>query len=256
MKIRTTFLIIFPIIVALGISAYFLWLHFKSLTTFPMQPVTFDTTDGVTIAGDYAAPKTPIGAVLLLPMMPATKESWYNLQQALGRAHIASLAIDLRGHGQSTQGPAGIRLDYHTFTDTEHQLTKNDVTAGIEFLTNHSFTKNHISIIGASIGANFAIQQLAQDPEINSAVLLSPGLDFHGIETEQYSRSLSQNQALYTIASRDDQYSFDSSRTLFNATTVKKDIGEYDTIGHGTAMLENNPELMDAITQWIIARFQ
>lgn len=242
--------------IGLGIAGYFLWQPIKSLLIPPMQPVTFTTSDGVVISGNFITPREPKGAVLLLHMMPSTKESWEPFQQALVKAHIASLAIDLRGHGQSTKGPADVVLDYKNFSDADHQLTKNDVTSAVEYLTAKGFAKNRIIVAGASIGANLAIQELSQDPEINSVILLSPGLDYHGIETEQYARSLSDNQALYTIASRDDAYSFDSSRRLYDVATIKKDIGEYDDIGHGTTMLEKKPEMIDSIVSWIATRLQ
>lgn len=250
-------LIIFCITAVVGTSGYFAWLYFKSLSPLPMQPVTLTTADGVTIAGNYLAPEHPKGAVLLLHMMPATKESWAPLQQTLGRAGIASFAIDLRGHGGSTHGPADIRLNYQSFNDEEHQLSRNDVMTGVSYLTEHGFAKHTIVLMGASIGANLALQHLSQDPEIRGALLLSPGLDFHGIETEQYTHSLANNQALYTIASRDDGYSFESSRKLYDlAAITQKEIGEYEGIGHGTAMIENKPELIDVIVEWLAKQFE
>ncbi|MDP2656231.1 MAG: alpha/beta fold hydrolase [bacterium] len=250
------FLLVILFIGGLTIAGYFLPNPVRSFFISPMQSITLTTPDGVILAGNYLASREPKGAVLLLHMMPATKESWEPLQQALEKVHISSLAIDLRGHRQSTKGPADIILDYNTFTDREHQLTRNDVTTSIEYLVSQGFTKNKIVISGASIGANLAIQELSQDPEINSAILLSPGLDYHGIETEQYARSLADVQALFTIASRDDGYSFDSSRRLYDVATIKKDIGEYDDIGHGTTMLENKPELIDTLVAWIVERMQ
>ncbi len=257
MKKRSIYIIITLFLLAgFGTAGFFLWKHFNPLPIFPMTPITLTTSDNVSIVGNMITPPEPKGAVLLLHMMPATKESWEQPQQALGREHVANLAIDLRGHGQSTQGPAGMTLDYNAFTDEDHQASRHDVQAGIDYLTSQGFAKNRIAIIGASIGANLALQQLSQDPEINSVVLLSPGLDFRGVETEQYARSLADNQALYTLASRDDQYSFDSSRTLYNASTVKKDIGEYEDIGHGTTMIENKPALVNEIVRWVAERIK
>lgn len=38
-----------------------------------------------------------------------------------------------------------------------------------------------MALVGASIGANYALRALAADEKLRGAVLLSPGLDYHGV---------------------------------------------------------------------------
>ena len=66
---------------------------------------TIHTIDGVALIGEWTLPAGATTAALLLHMMPATRQSWRGLVQALSAANIASLAIDLRGHGESVLKP-------------------------------------------------------------------------------------------------------------------------------------------------------
>jgi len=68
--------------------------------------VEYLTADGVKIVGDYWAPadmeqKAPV--VILLHMYQSDRSSWKPLVPALQENGFAVLAIDLRGHGASTE---------------------------------------------------------------------------------------------------------------------------------------------------------
>src|SRR3989344_3655754 len=83
--------------------------------------IQLKTKDGVELYGTYVrAGKDDAPAVVLLHMMPATKESWEGFQQMLADSGFQSLAIDLRGHGESVFRD-GELLDYQAFTPEEHR---------------------------------------------------------------------------------------------------------------------------------------
>ena len=148
-----------------------------------MQTEHFTTKDGLTIVGDYY-PGTGKSGVLLLHMMPADRTSWQQLAGQLQENGFHVLAIDLRGHGQSTGGPNG----YQAFSDAQHQQSIFDIESAVEFLRSKGIEKIHMG--GASIGANLALQYASQHQEIASAMLLSPGLDYHGIHTDIWIENL------------------------------------------------------------------
>src|SRR5947209_5593561 len=129
------------------------------------RAVTFRTEDGVTIAGTlYEASTRPAPVVILLHMLTRSREDWQAFADRLADAGITALAIDFRGHGQSSRGPAG--------PDGEPDLARMtlDVQAARAFLASHPdlVELSHIGIAGASIGANIAVLEAANDPAIRS----------------------------------------------------------------------------------------
>ena len=129
----------------------------------------FQTKDQVLIVGDWMSTEKPKAAALLLHMMPATRESWDELQEALEKKNIASLAIDLRGHGESMKQGLN-EIDYKNFTDFEHQETMLDIEASFQFLAKKGFTYSNIFLVGASIGANLALQAASEHKQIPAVV--------------------------------------------------------------------------------------
>ncbi|MDL5501897.1 MAG: alpha/beta fold hydrolase, partial [Candidatus Methanoperedens sp.] len=139
-----------------------------------MEEITFITEDGVKISGNYFKPKKERAPVfLLLHMMPATKESWNEFATRLQEKGFAVLAIDLRGHGKSTD-KNGTRLDYKEFEDHEHRESMKDIAAAKEFLKGKGADISEMAIAGASIGANLALWQASIDKDILLLILLSP----------------------------------------------------------------------------------
>ena len=221
-----------------------------SQTVQSMVSRKFVTSDGVTIAADYLKPVGAASAVLLLHMMPATKESWQPLTELLNKKGLATLAIDLRGHGESTVGVGGRELDYKKFSDVDQQTKKLDVSAGLEFLKREGFALPDITLVGASIGANLALQALAEHSEIKKAAALSPGLDYKGVVTKSLLEKIATDQQVFLIASEDDSYSADSARALAE-TNPRAKLKIYDRAGHGTNMWFSQPALLPELVEWL-----
>lgn len=204
------------------------------------------TKDGVQIFGDYYAGTGSCG-IVLLHMMPADRTSWHTLATKLQEAGFHVFAIDLRGHGQSAGGPNG----YQTFSDAQHQQSLFDVETAVEFLRAKGAQK--IYMAGASIGANLALQYAAEHKEVVAVVLLSPGLDYHGIHADIWMNNLKPDQAVLLIASDDDVYSFTSVKALYERSSNLKtrEVKLLTDAGHGTRMFDKNPEMVDEIVNWL-----
>ena len=211
-----------------------------------METVHFSTKDGMTIAGDYYPTPGKIG-VLLLHMMSSDRVSWHDLAVKLQEAGFCVLAIDLRGHGESTGGPAG----YRAFSDAQHQQSIFDIESSVEFLRSRGIEKLHMG--GASIGANLVLQYAADHTEIASLMLVSPGLDYHGIHADIWMDNIKPSQAILLVASDNDIYSFTSVKTLFDHSSnlPKRDIKLLSEAGHGTAMFEKNSAFIDELVAWL-----
>lgn len=219
-----------------------------------VQKITFTTSDGVQIVGNFYQPAGNIIAriVLFLPMMPATKESWDTLAKELQKKEVVSLAIDLRGHGESIRQDDK-RLDYTKFSDEEHKASRLDVEAALEWLEKKMrLGLEQMSVVGASIGANLALQALGEHPRLGKAIALSPGLNYRGIGPKQMVESLEEYQAVFYVTSKDDGSNVKETEELYNATKGQKQSKIYDNAGHGTTMLERTEDLLPSIIEFIL----
>jgi len=222
-----------------------------------MKKVIFKTKDGVEIYGFYTESENwSAPAVLLLHMMPAVKESWSEFQEKLREAGFQSLAIDLRGHGESVWKNGG-RIDYKDFTDAEQQEKILDVEAAMRFLAKQGVESGQTAIAGASIGANLALQYQTGHSEIKATVLLSAGIDYKGIKTEPLAERILPEQSVFLSGAKEDIRSSgdscaDAAQTLFNLLLSKnKKIAVFEGKEHGTDMFSAHRELADEIIKWL-----
>jgi lysophospholipase len=208
------------------------------------------TKDNVKIAADIYSVENPKGWLVLAHMMPATKESYNDLAEKLQGLGYESIAIDLRGHGESDAGPNG----FAKFSDEEHQKSILDLEAAVEHLaTSRKATRDKVVFVGASIGANLSLQYISEHPEFKTAILLSPGLNYRGIETEPLVKKLKAGQKVLFVSAKDDGDNAEENQKLFNLTPagVEKKIQIYPTGGHGTDILDNQPELKNLIIDFL-----
>jgi alpha-beta hydrolase superfamily lysophospholipase len=197
------------------------------------------TSDNVRIAADFYGVTAPEGYLILVHMMPATKISWRAFAEKGIERGFASLAIDLRGHGESDKGPEG----YKQFSDKEHGESIYDVEAAATFLTDQAIPPEKIILIGASIGANLALKYIASHQEFKTVILLSPGTNYKGIETEPLVKRLRANQRVMFVGARDDKRALgnnaDMNEKLYNLApkSMDKKLIILESGGHGTDML-------------------
>ncbi len=227
------------------------------------QRVTFLTDDGVSVVGTYYTPasgtnsSTPI--VILLHMLGRDRNTWNTLASTLSQKEgYAVLSIDFRGHGESIK-QNDKTISYQTFTEEDFNKMVLDVKAAKRFLTGQkNVNPNTIVIIGASIGANIALDYAASDPTIKSVVLLSPGINYRGVSTSEAITKF--KNPIYIAATQGDSESAKDSQTLCNMINCDGNIKIYsdNSSSHGTNMLSDqslNPPLQDLILSWLKSSF-
>ena len=210
------------------------------------ESVSLETTDKIHLAADFY-PAGGDHCALLLHMMPATKDSWRLLAERLAAVGISSLAFDFRGHGQSTD--AG-KLDYHHFTAAEQQAKIKDVQAGFAWLRARGFAEKDLVLVGASIGANLALQFLAAHPHIPLAIALSPGLDYHGVQPLGAIQRLKPGQLAILVASDEDQAATEAVQVLKQSQSDLTTVFGFHGLGHGTDILDHKPEFIDHLLKY------
>lgn len=220
------------------------------------QKIILITQDHVEIIGNYyPARKDNAPAVILLHMMPATKESWEEFAQKLQTAGYQAFVIDERGHGESVRqaipGSEERILDWHEFSDEEQQAKKWDVEAARVFFIQKGTEAPNIIVGGASIGANLALHYLADHPESPAAFALSPGLNYKGIETPALMERLHDGQRVFLAATEDDPQSAEAVGVLERIGIAQRQTHIFADGGHGTDMFGKHPELCEEIIVWL-----
>ena len=201
--------------------------------------VDLATSDGVSIKGTYYRPAaTDAPGVVLLHMLGRKRGDWDAFARQLQDAGYSVLAIDLRGHGES-----GGKREWGKMT--------MDAAAATDFLrARPEVDPERIVIIGASIGANIAINYGAEDPDVVGVALLSPGLDYRGVKTAEAVKAYG-DRPLFIAASSEDKYAAESSRTLDGLAQGPHQLLILKNQGHGTQMLGKDNGLEEAIFQWL-----
>lgn len=195
------------------------------------------TDDGFKISYDYHFVSGK--GVILIHMMNQNKDDMKSLADFLNKNGYSTIAIDLRGHGKS-QG------NWQDFSEEDFRNMRYDLKAAKNFLVQKGINK--ISIVGASIGANLALNYSASS-DIKRIVLLSPGENFHNIQT--YGAIKAYNGSVLIVASKDDSQSYDASNYLDKNAIGNHKFIVYDTGGHGTYLLLSHPELQQTILEFL-----
>ena len=196
--------------------------------------ITVRTDDGVTLAGTYfESSRRPAPGIVLLHMLTRTHDDWQAAGSRLADAGYAVVAIDFRNAGDADAGALAL-----------------DVKAAKAFLRERpEVIPNSLGIAGASIGANMAVIDAADDPNVQSIALLSPGLDYRGLRTEAAMKKFGARPALL-VSSTKDPYAWRSVKTLAAIGPGTREVRLTDVLAHGTVLLSRDPDLIAALVDW------
>ena len=207
------------------------------------ERVTIRTDDGVSLAATWYEPQSRSPAVVLVHMLHKSRRDWDPVASRLAAEGIGALALDLRGHGESTgTSPDGDAADYSVLV--------RDVTAARRYVASRSDVQPaRIGIAGASIGANLAVLEASGDTAVASLALLSPTSDYRGLRIETALKKYGTRPALM-IASDDDAYAMRSAKELQKAGGGTRELLIVNHAGHGTVMLGHDPDLTRTLVDW------
>lgn len=129
---------------------------------------TFLAHDGLKLAAEGFAGRNP--GVLVAHGFGQTRQAWAATQQRLAAAGRASLAWDVRGHGQSGRNPPGSRYSGEQFVQ--------DVISAADALGPHPV------LVGASMGGLTGLMAQARRPVFSALVLvdITPRWEASGVE--------------------------------------------------------------------------
>lgn len=215
------------------------------------QVITFVSAGDVVISGllrNAPAPNSP--AVLLLHQWKSDRRSYDELGAALNKLGFAVLAIDGRGFGESTKTTDGRSVSAGR-DDATVAAMKSDVDNSFKFLSNQkNVDPNRIGIVGASYGSSLAVIYAAENKQVKSVALLSPGINYFGnIPTEPAVKDFGE-RSLLIVAAEDDRESAETVRQL-GAINSKYETQVYPRGGHGTGILKAGVGLDELLIQFL-----
>lgn len=203
--------------------------------------VEIQAEDGTLLAGTFYSPdsnSSPAPGVILLHMLWGERSSWEDFAIQLIEAGYAVLTIDFRGHGET-----GGKVDW--------EKAVQDVGQIWEYLREHDEVDNdRLGLVGASIGANVALAAAGLEPEVKTVVLLSPGRDYAGVKTYDPMIDYGERPVLIA-ASEEDTYAAESGLWLKDLAAGETKLIMYPGSGHGTIMLDREPDLPNIIIAWL-----
>lgn len=203
------------------------------------RPVTWTGADGTTLAGLlYEAGRQGPG-VVLVHMLGRSKDEWSGVASRLQEAGVTTLAMDLRGHGNSS-GSGG------TFAPMV-----GDVRAAAEWLvTRANVRAGSVAIVGASLGATLAAYAAADAPSVRAVALISPSLDYRGLRLDAAVMKKLGRRAVWLVASTEDPYALRTVRELADADATREQ--RLSAVrAHGTALFSADPDLPGALVDWL-----
>jgi alpha-beta hydrolase superfamily lysophospholipase len=210
-----------------------------SVSSAAVQRVSLRTDDGLVLSATWYEPANRPGpAVVLVHMLQRSRRDWDLVASRLAASGIGALTFDLRGHGES-QGTA-----------QDYKAMVQDVKAARRYVgTRADVLPGRVSLAGASLGATLALLAAADDASVRGVALLSPALDYRGLRIDAAARKLGTRPMLL-VASDEDPYALRSSRELQKGAGSTRELLILNAAGHGTTMLQRNPDLASVLLDW------
>lgn len=224
--------------------------------------VRFKSSDGVgLVATYYPVPTNSAPAVILLHGYTKNRQEWSDFALLLQRAGLAALALDLRGHGDSTRQvtATGVEiLDARNLLPSDFAAMTLDVDAAFNWLTDQPGINAHrIAVAGSSVSANVALRYAQFNDEVAALLLLSPGLTYRGLRTDNVMNRIGP-RPLRIAVSVGDAYSYESSKRLieirhetYPATKPEEELLECGGPLHGVTMFTGIKKLAPALADWL-----
>jgi dienelactone hydrolase len=208
--------------------------------------VTVDS-DGWQLVGDLVRPgegRGAIPAVLLLNRAAGDRTVYVDLAMQLARRGIASLRLDLRGHGESVN--LGRFVPGEVPRSPMIWDAERDVWAAYQFLGSlEGIDGERIGIVGASYSGEEMAEAGRLHGYARAYVALSPG----SFSDESVDGIDASGVPWLLVVSRDEAYLQEITAAV-RARSVTVSMEILPGRGHATGLLEEHPELAEQIAVW------
>lgn len=221
--------------------------------------VSFAAADRWTLYADYLPAKAGMPTVLMVHGLGASRAEWQPIEQSLTARGAGYLALDMRCHGESMTGPDGKAVPGWEGC----AQSALDPAAGWNYLMLvKKLPAANVIVAGASIGANLTLTACADGMmKPRAMALLSPGLDYRGVKTEN-AMSRVKGIPVFMAAAYTDGYALNSVREL-NKIALKagsRPMLATPNSGHGVSMFTpDNPDariMLSALNDFVFSLYK
>lgn len=208
--------------------------------------LTLSTSDGFELAATLYKPLRPSPpALILVHMLGSKRAAWDYLARRAQQLGFMALTFDMRGHGESAA-----KGSYKNFTTQDWAGVLNDIDAAKKSLLENGADPQDIMLVGASIGANLALAYAVDHNDIPAVVMVSPGLDYKGVQAQPAVVAYGKRPLLLMTA-EGDSYSATSCGALDKAAQGLCEVRHYSGSAHGTALFDVSDSALEQVFLWL-----
>lgn len=217
--------------------------------------VKVQTEDGYEIVATLYEPATakPPG-IILLHRYGGDRTLWSHTASVLQHNGILVLAMDMRGHGESNT-KEGNPINYRQLPEDGWLEALQEVRVAKKLLLDHGADPDNLVVAGEGMGAALALHYALQDPVMQGAIMISPGLKSNGIVTGDAISQLNDCPTLL-VASEGDAYAATSAAALNQAAPVFSELRTWSGSAHGVDIFVAHPEAITFVVEWLQTIFK
>jgi len=218
------------------------------------QRLTWTTTDGVRLVGLYHPAHGAREATwVLLHGLGSSKGEWDAFARKLAAEGSGVFLYDARGHSESNHLATGETITYESWRQagpgSPWDKMPSDLASAVGVLQKRfGLPEKSIAVGGASLGANVALIYASEHPKVPALVLLSPGMEYAGIQSA-YAYEAYRGRPVLMAASPGDIYAYNSVKQLSVQSPNPRGRVVDGKQGHGVNMFDE--KFTKIVVEWM-----
>ena len=210
------------------------------------EDITFKTADNFTITASLGIPQTlaeSIPAIIFIHQGGSDRSEWDTVAKQAFRKGWATLAYDIRGHGESSGSWTNAWYD-------DPDNAPKDLEAALAHLKSlPKVDSDRLAVVGASVGGNLACVASARYG-VKTAIAISHKTS--AVSNLAGGGSLAY-RSVYHLSSSGDQGGQRATwaQELFEQTAEPKKLEITEGSGHGVSIFKTDPTVPDRLISWL-----
>ncbi len=214
------------------------------------ETLTLRAADGAALAADVYLPEAPSPPALILAhRFGGDRSVWGGFPEFMRRAGYMVIVPDLRGHGGSATAPFG-SPEAAAKGPGGWTAALADLNAARKALLEKGASPDNLAVAGEELGAALALLYARREPSMQAVILLSPGMNQHGLDSESAIRELDDCPVLLAVA-QNDAYADTSAAALKAAAPAFAELQRYSGAAHGADLFAAHPDAMGQVLEWL-----